>query len=430
MDKAFRERVIELQQLEVEIDVLEFLPNYPSLSGSEPIFRISWADAHEYLGPGEEAFIKGLHRIELAYRKASGNDFGFGSPSPTSKVIDALAKHDSAKARELRLWVQEHGGNYYIKPARRRQWSGWMEADRTTGQRNFQLLRRIKQVLDRLMADPLTPAEIRLSYLYDHLRRDPAIKQELPTSRAASKFLRPMHDSGFMKKVIPNYRVDTSRYEHYEWFFHRDKGTTEGDPRTAKDGKVGDPDSPNGFHQLWTEFSDRARLAEHWSAGRYTELVIGAPRSEGTGSPFGDHFLARTGAPWRYWKEDGSMDLVLSRRPQHAAAAPPEGWKDFYPVVPEIVLEHENDAASSWWEMGKLVRTRAQLKVLVTYAEEDADQLALAKQFGRLIAEAREAWPEHDRTAYLLLVGSKPATRVHWHAWQCLAGDDGTMKPL
>ncbi|MCP5188762.1 MAG: hypothetical protein H6988_00020 [Pseudomonadales bacterium] len=120
MDKAFRDRVIELQQQEAEIDVLEFLPNYPALSGSEPIFRIGWADAHEYLGPGEEAFIKGLHRIELAYRQASGNDFGFGSPSPTSKVIDALAKHDSAKARELRLWVQEHGGNYYIKPARGR----------------------------------------------------------------------------------------------------------------------------------------------------------------------------------------------------------------------------------------------------------------------------------------------------------------------
>ena len=55
-----------------------------------------------------------MHYIELKYREKTGNNFGFGSPSPTYKVIQALEKINKEKAIELKEWVAENGGNYYI----------------------------------------------------------------------------------------------------------------------------------------------------------------------------------------------------------------------------------------------------------------------------------------------------------------------------
>ena len=50
----------------------------------------------------------------MAYKKELNSEFGFGSPSPTAKVIEALQTKDTALAKELRIWVLERGGNYYI----------------------------------------------------------------------------------------------------------------------------------------------------------------------------------------------------------------------------------------------------------------------------------------------------------------------------
>ena len=58
---------------------------------------------------------------------------------------------------------------------------------------------------------------------------------------------------------------------------------------------------------------------------------------------------------------------MLSANPKHSQARPPEGWKGFYPAVPDVVIEQELTALTAWMEMGKLVRTRAKLKVLITF---------------------------------------------------------------
>ena len=58
--------------------------------------------------------MKGLHYIELKFREINNNDFGFGSPSPTFKIIQALEKIDKEKATQLKDWVAENGGSYYI----------------------------------------------------------------------------------------------------------------------------------------------------------------------------------------------------------------------------------------------------------------------------------------------------------------------------
>lgn len=92
-----------------------FLPSYPGLKGSEFIFTISWANCKHYLNKDVENFVRGLHLIELKYRSMCNHDFGFGSPSPTYKVISGLAKRDNELANFLTEWIAENGGNYYIK---------------------------------------------------------------------------------------------------------------------------------------------------------------------------------------------------------------------------------------------------------------------------------------------------------------------------
>lgn len=97
-----------------EDELLFFLPNHPTVSGSEFIFKISWADAKRYLDKDVEYFVKGLHYIELKYRELVKNDFGFGSPSPTFKVIESLKEKDIELSKKLSDWVFENGGNYYL----------------------------------------------------------------------------------------------------------------------------------------------------------------------------------------------------------------------------------------------------------------------------------------------------------------------------
>jgi len=284
-------------------------------------------------------------------------------------------------------------------------------------QRSVKLLRRIKAVLDRLMSDPLTAAEIRLNELYDHLRRDPAIHEDIPSSRAMSQFLRAMHQQGLMKPVIPNYRVDTFTHENYQWYFFRGTGSEAPVVKPVEEVQERPPlrpCDPAGFLALWRSFAEHAALAANWNARNWTELTIGRPMSVGEGSPFGDHVVRYAGGTWRYWKEDHLFDLVLTERADHSLAAPPEGWKDFYPAIPSIVLEQELNMPTSWWEMGKLIRTRAKLKVLVTYPENDEAAYKLAEAFASLIGEANACSAEDPNTRYLLLVGLEETV---WKAW-------------
>jgi hypothetical protein len=80
----------------------------------EPYFKIGHANAAKYINADVEFFIKGLHHLELIYREKTKSEFGFGSPSPTAKVINALEKINQNLALELRKWIRENGGNYYI----------------------------------------------------------------------------------------------------------------------------------------------------------------------------------------------------------------------------------------------------------------------------------------------------------------------------
>ncbi len=91
-----------------------FLPNYPTIRGSEFIFTIDDHNAKKFIDEEVENFIRGLHYIEMTYKEQSKHSFGFGSPSPTAMLIRALEKVNAPLAKELETWVAANGGNYYI----------------------------------------------------------------------------------------------------------------------------------------------------------------------------------------------------------------------------------------------------------------------------------------------------------------------------
>lgn len=98
-----------------EAELKKILPNYPSLHGSEFIFTISWANAIRYIDSDVDDFVKGLHVIEMLYKDKTKNEFGFGSLSPTYKIIQEIFKSDISHAEVLKKWIADNGGNYYIK---------------------------------------------------------------------------------------------------------------------------------------------------------------------------------------------------------------------------------------------------------------------------------------------------------------------------
>lgn len=99
--------------LEDEFNII--LPNFPTLKGSEFIFTIGWANASKYIDSDVEYLIKGLHIVEILYRNKMQHDFGFGSPSPTYKILKKLKEKNEDLAEKLTKWIANSGGNYYIK---------------------------------------------------------------------------------------------------------------------------------------------------------------------------------------------------------------------------------------------------------------------------------------------------------------------------
>ena len=91
------------------------LPNFPTLKGSEFIFTIGWANSKKYIDSDVENFVKGLHIVETLFKHKTQSNCGFGSPSPTQKIIQKIRTQNENFADELSNWISENGGNYYIK---------------------------------------------------------------------------------------------------------------------------------------------------------------------------------------------------------------------------------------------------------------------------------------------------------------------------
>ncbi len=97
--------------------------------------------------------------------------------------------------------------------------------------KEIKVLRRIKGSLDKLMSDRATPVEIRSNDLYEFIIKDEQLKKLFPYQKIFNQFLRKEHDSGVLKQIIPNCRVDTSNHSFYQWYFNRDTHKNIGEGR-------------------------------------------------------------------------------------------------------------------------------------------------------------------------------------------------------
>jgi len=167
----------------------------------------------------------------------------------------------------------------------------------------------------------------------------------------------------------------------------------------------------------------------------WTKETIGLPVSEERNSPFGDFIKCKTGL--RYHKEDGLVDLTFALDNNYenilSLHEKPEDRSDvlkkdpekvpFYPRYYSILVEHENDIYKCYEEMAKLAYCRARLEVLITY-NENVDSTGnypfieetIISNFGLIVKQANEDFPEIENTEYLLLVGQKQKDLLIWNS--------------
>lgn len=87
--------------------------------------------------------------------------------------------------------------------------------------RDFQLLRRLSREIDEFFKVSHLFENVRASDIYDFIKNRPLLKDEFPTGTDFSRFLRRMHSTGMLIKVISNHEVDTTNYHHFRWWFFR-----------------------------------------------------------------------------------------------------------------------------------------------------------------------------------------------------------------
>jgi hypothetical protein len=110
-------KIIEIGKHKIctQEDLQYFLPLYPMILGDEDIITIAWTRGNRFINSEVEYFVKGLHLIENKYKLETHNAFGFGSTSPSYKIISFLKRTNETLASELEKWISLNGGNYYIK---------------------------------------------------------------------------------------------------------------------------------------------------------------------------------------------------------------------------------------------------------------------------------------------------------------------------
>jgi hypothetical protein len=98
-------------------ELMLLLPNFPKLLGNEFIFTVKWIDLITQIKSFNdiEYFIKGLHIVEQKFREITKNEFGFGSPSSTHRLLTNLEKKEHDLSQRIKKWIRDNGGNYYIK---------------------------------------------------------------------------------------------------------------------------------------------------------------------------------------------------------------------------------------------------------------------------------------------------------------------------
>lgn len=164
----------------------------------------------------------------------------------------------------------------------------------------------------------------------------------------------------------------------------------------------------------------------------WTKLVLGGSSCTSTGSPLGNAIASKNNKERLcYRTEDAKIDIAFGKKNFDVLNIKNKEVTNiddsFYPKVYEIIVEHENKIDDCWREMAKLTSFRAKLKVLITYNWGEDDEKkdysmnieTTAKNFGKIIKQTNEAFPENPDTEYLLIIGQRKGkeekAEISWH---------------
>jgi hypothetical protein len=177
-------------------------------------------------------------------------------------------------------------------------------------------------------------------------------------------------------------------------------------------------------------------ITKYQTSTEWTKFILGGSSCMSTGSPLGDAIASKNNKEGLcYRTEDAKIDIAFGK--ENFEVLDIKNTNEikiddcFYPKVYEIIVEHENNIDDCWREMAKLTSFRAKLKVLITYnwGEDENDKKdysknieTTAQNFGKIIKQTNEAFPENPDTEYLLIIGQRKEESVFWHYYIYNAG--------
>jgi len=86
---------------------------------------------------------------------------------------------------------------------------------------DIQLLQRLSREIDEYFKVSYMRANARAADIYDFIKNRKLLRNEFPTSKDFSHFLRRTYKNGTLKVVISNSSVDISNPNYYQWYFYR-----------------------------------------------------------------------------------------------------------------------------------------------------------------------------------------------------------------
>lgn len=85
---------------------------------------------------------------------------------------------------------------------------------------DYVILKKVCSRIQYCLSAQCKSEALRLSDVYDHIRRVEELKEVFATPILFSRFMRRMHNEGILKQFITNFNVDTANHRKYQWYFY------------------------------------------------------------------------------------------------------------------------------------------------------------------------------------------------------------------
>ncbi len=189
------------------------------------------------------------------------------------------------------------------------------------------------------------------------------------------------------------------------------------------------------FLNLWLEFSQKhiesnADWVNQWNNNDgWSKFILGTKTSCSNLSPIGNFFSERI-PNLKYRTENSLVDLTMSVRESFQSIPTLftnhvpgvlETYASHYPVIHDVLFEHENAIYFSWHEVVKLTYAKSYLKVLVTYNSDTLQENIVTKEnemmfntVQTILEQSSREFAENEQTEFLLLIGRKKENILSW----------------